>query len=49
MTHTLALDRVNQSRAVRLAIAQSFGKEEHTRGFTQRELVEAFLAPARSV
>jgi hypothetical protein len=47
MTHTLALERVNQSRAVRHAIAQCFGKEELTRGFTQRELAEAFLAPVK--
>lgn len=43
MTHDLALDRVNQTRAISHALAVAFGNEKAAE-FTQRELVEAFLS-----
>lgn len=46
MTHNLALDRVNQSRAITHALSTAFGKKDGgaSRELTERELAEAFLS-----
>lgn len=49
MTHNLAVERVNQSRAISHALAQAFAKDDGKAArFTESELAEAFLGPPPS-